>query len=423
MTRSRRKSHQRARPSSGAGVRVVPVSLIPLDLCNPSQIRGSFGTIARSSVNFGLPLLPIVEPDTTPASLAVESLVHLTEGWRFLSAALAASLNNSSSQAIHFAYYAELRAAISLLSSHGMRVNNRRNTYLNSAGNSTIPPWANRGTHDVVWALWKDWSATATAECLLMDQLYVLPSVRIRDLKACVSKISAPPTLAQWALDLSMGNEHYARNEASYLASAARGPISMMLPADFELVRDLWALAEPSGFGLRFEQELARYLVSQAMMDADPNPAVQATWLAGLIADVARDTGCSPASLDALFRDATPISPVFNHAFDAATKPINMLARAFFLLRLATLMQKDAHVAHPATVAKEWLKDWLEHAGLFDRTTGVLPEDKWLDFEHLIRMPTPTLPLPATLHSNARQSVDAHLLTRTDAVLAWSTNL
>jgi hypothetical protein len=280
-------------------------------------------------------------------------------------------------------------------------------------------------THPVVWKLWEDWAKTPAAEVLLLDQLRILPSVTIGHLKASVGRIAANPTLTRWALDLSLGSEHTARNQASYETPTARAPLQPMQVSDFEFVRDLWALAEPTGFGLRFEQELVRYLVNAELNDdaIAIDEAARTTWRQRLVDDLERTTGTPRATLAAFFDDGTSPSPIFPLAFDGNVKQANMIARAFFLLRLATLMPNGALASHPATPAKEWLKDWLEHAGLFDPSAGTQPEEKWMDFEHLSQLPAPPMPLPAQLHSTSSRSTDTHLLSRVDALLAWSTAL
>lgn len=430
MTKRSRRNQHRNQPQhrqpqiAPPPVLAVPMSLIPPDLCSPSLIQNSYASFIRTARPFGAPLLAQAEPETTPAALAADALVHLTEGWRFLSAALSSILCNAQAQAVHFAYYAELRAAISLLSSHGMRVSNGNNSYVELGGASKDPTWRKLPTHKVVWALWEAWATTPAAEALLLGQLKILPSVTIGHLKSSVGRVATNPTLTRWALDLAMGNEHVARNEASYRTPTARVPLQAMQVSDFEFVRDLWALAEPTGFGLRFEQELVRYLVQAELDDSvGGDAAKQIEWLNKLIDDLERTTGTSRETLASFFNEGSSPSPIFQLAFDIDVKPTNMVARAFFLLRLATLMPNSALTSHPATSAKDWLKDWLAHAGLFDPTDGTEPEEKWMDFEHLSELSAPSMPLPSELYSTPSRSIDTHLLSRADALLAWSTNL
>lgn len=422
-------------PSAGAlsaalpatAAQVAPAALvftIPSDLCAPSLVQGSYARFAGTSRAFGDPLLLPTEPETTPAALAAEALVHLTEGWRFLAASLSSLLCNAPAQAVHFAYYAELRAAISLLSSHGMRVSNRKNSYLGPTGDPKIPTWKKLPTHEVVWTLWEAWARTSSAETLLLDQLKILPSVSLGDLKACVGQIATNPALTRWALDLAMGNEHTARNEASYRVPTARAPLQAMQLSDFEFVQNLWVLAEPTGYGLRFEQELVKYLIDAELSDSyKQDKAERSNWRQRLINQLEQATGTPKGTLESFFSDDSAPSPIFQLAFDSDVKPVNMIARAFFLLRLATLMPSNAMTSYPATTAKNWLKDWLENAGIYNRASGVEPQECWMDFEHLSTLAPPQLPLPSQLYTTPQRSFDTHLLSRADALLAWSTSL
>ena len=169
-----------------------------------------------------------------------------------------------------------------------MRVSNRDNSYVDHGGTSKTPTWRNSPTHVVVWKLWEAWATTPAAATLFLDQLKILPSVTIGDLKNSVTRIAANPTLTRWALDLAMGNEHTARNQASYETPTSRVALQSMQMSDFEFVRDLWALAEPTGTGLRFEQELVRYLVDAELNDETvaADNAARAAWRQRLSQDL-----------------------------------------------------------------------------------------------------------------------------------------
>ena len=413
----------RGRRSTTAGGPRLPPPMVsmPADLCSPTDIRDSFQFLSRSTSPIGLPaLLTVAEPHTSPAALAVDGLVHLTEGWRYLSSALAAVLCNAHSQATHFAYYAELRAAVSVLSGFGIRIFNTSHTYLSRSGTTSTPPWSGVQTHKIVWELWRLWCTSPSAESLLLDQLKILPSVTMRDLKKATVGIAAPPVLRSWAIDLSLSQEKLSRNVASYEARSSREPLKVMTPADVEFIRQLWLLKEPTGHGLRFEQELARYWVAEQINSMDPNDRL--AWKDLFLEEIERDTGTPRATLDSFFDDSVALSPILKSALDGQTGHENMIARAFFLLRLATLVPNDAFVRFPATQAKEWLADWLSNVGLYDRGLGVPAADKWADFEHLGQMQPAQQPLPASLFE-ADRATDTYLLCRADAVLAWSCNL
>lgn len=125
------------------------------DVCKHADGRstvtgmGSLGPVAA----FSDLLLPSnANPQTT---LAAEQLVHLVEGWRYAAAATNSVLSHATDQALHLAYYAELRAAMSLFAWSGIRVKQGAYYYLDSNGNQVRT--APQRTHDAVWGLWKEW--------------------------------------------------------------------------------------------------------------------------------------------------------------------------------------------------------------------------------------------------------------------------
>src|SRR6266481_5958480 len=52
--------------------------------------------------------------------LALSTCCHALDGWRYLSQASIALMTGARNQALHLAYYAELRAALSILGSSGI---------------------------------------------------------------------------------------------------------------------------------------------------------------------------------------------------------------------------------------------------------------------------------------------------------------
>ena len=64
----------------------------------------------------------LAQVDELAEYLALSSACHAIDGWRYISQSAFAFLNGSRTQALHLAYYAELRAALSILSRSGIGV-------------------------------------------------------------------------------------------------------------------------------------------------------------------------------------------------------------------------------------------------------------------------------------------------------------
>jgi hypothetical protein len=408
-------------------------SLVPPNLCSRQVVQQGFAAFAARPPGAapGTALISIADAAVaSPKTLAAESLVHATEGWRFLSSALTALLAHSEKQALHFAYYAELRAVVSILASYGLRVRYPHSSYLEVGGSEQIPSWKSEGTHRLVWRLWSDWALTTPAEALFLDGLRVHPAVSLRHFKDAISQVSASANLTAWARDLQLDHEHTARNNASYEAGYSRENLSFMDSADFDFVRNLWALAEPSAIGLQFEVQLVHWMLKAAAAEeeraglaASGHAGAGAQWTTRVMAEVERVTGVPVAELEtALSMSAAP-SPIFGFAFDPVVGAKNIASRAFFLLRLSTLPISSAFAHTPNTLGKTWVREWLKHAGLFDPTAGIAPIDVWADFEHLAGLTAPAPPLPAQLWQNPTIAQDTLRLGRPDAVMAWSVSL
>jgi hypothetical protein len=386
-------------------------------------VQAGFAAFSPRQGNNGAALLPSLEMDAaSPKSLAAESLVHTTEGWRFLASALTAILAHGGRQAIHYAYYAELRAAFSLLASFGLRVKYPTSAYLELTGSAGTPSWRSDQTHKLVWKLWSDWVQTAAAEEFFLDGLRIHPSVSLRAFRDAIASVSASANLTAWGRDLQLSNEHTARNTASYEAVQAGEDLSLMGQADFDFVRDLWALAEPTGVGLQFETQLVHWMLKKEKNDREHAGPVGAgeEWLNMVLAVVEQSTGVPIEELKAALSLEVDASTVFDAAFSADVGASNITARAFFLLRLSTLAINSAFTAQSATPGKAWLREWLQHAGLYVPSDEISLADIWADFEHLMKMQSPALPLPANLMHEASLASDVLKLARPEAVLAWS---
>lgn len=89
--------------------------------------------------------------------IATSSILHCSDGWSYLGRAISASLAGDPHRALHLAYYAELRAAISLLATIGIGAFNR--THFTISGRETASKLHTpSGTHRFVWDALEYWS-------------------------------------------------------------------------------------------------------------------------------------------------------------------------------------------------------------------------------------------------------------------------
>lgn len=379
-------------------------------------------------------VLAVDDPPDLAKRLAAEQIAHLVEGWRYCAAAFHAMLVNATDNAQHFAYYAELRAALSLFAGSGIRVKLGDGYCLDA--HKQQHPLNKQRTHKIVWEFWPLWAQRADAMDLLKRQITLLPGVTIEDFEASLIGLGVSQSLQGWGYDLlHLENDHDARNAASYEASWASRPLAHMTQGELNLLSDLWRLLLPEeGARLRFDVELICFLVRRALsilkrsrsdheLEDDENACNLIATLAQQDVDLQRIVNAVSARMganaDHLMRVLTSGSIVnpFTRAEEKDSAVGNMLCRAVFLLRLATLSVNE-RLPRSGGAVKAWIANWLQHAGLKDKESEVESADLAEDWDLALEEFSPQEPLPLTLwnEKNARQST---LLSRPDACLAW----
>jgi hypothetical protein len=385
---------------------------------------------------FGDVLIPAAIPCTPSVRLAAEQIVHLTDAWRYAASAIAAFLKNSHGEALHLAYYAELRAAFSLYSGSGIRLDSNDNYYVDKAGMKRQLPTARTKkemrTHTIVWDLWNEWIKRQDAHDLLLDGLRIAPSISLRSMKPVLTLFSPTLTVGQWGYDLIMSptTDRNERNKASYQARSAVAPLVKMTPSDLEFVLSLSRLLLPAQSGLAncmaFDTALIRYLAKLSIeskvpdIETDRAEKVQKS-RQDFINELSAHTGQEASLIENILEepDGSEIE-IFDLASQNATAPRNVLSRAIFLLRLATLSVEKNTNATASGPAQEWLLNWLDFAGIRERNSPVDPVDLYLDLENAIDLhgATKYSELPAELWGT-ENAANTYLLSRADRSLAW----
>jgi hypothetical protein len=135
-----------------------------------------------------------------------------------------------------------------------------------------------------------------------------------------------------------------------------------------------------------------------------------------IVSAVAARTGADAEHLMRVLTNGSIVNP-FTRAEEKSSEVSNMLCRAVFLLRLATLSVNE-RLPLPGSAAKSWIANWLEYAGLRDTESEVEFADLAEDWRLALEEFSPQEPLPLTLwnEKNAQRST---LLSRPDVCLAW----
>ncbi len=318
----------------------------------------------------------IVQPDHLIEYIAVSAPLHLFDGWAYLGKALLAQVRGLSQIAIHLGYYAELRAAMSLLAAQGVGVFKHHHFAVDDSGTlHRLPATGKRPTHLAVWEYLEYWAQLPHARSLfgrvirprsmaLSDWLNQLPCTGDERWSPVASRL-----IQDFGLDLKrMANDRAVRNDASYRPSEliSSQQLKVHEAVDFlvETVRSL----EPGGVGGSFTL-LDLYLLHSAVTrvftyvtDAVPTKEPD------------RFSGEVEAMLNALFEDKsdrhvmkeflsgrTLVNDqrlITQRAVDRVdnSDPRPLLARATLLLRIATGVTRD--FMHTADIGREHTEGW-----------------------------------------------------------------
>ena len=306
--------------------------------------------------------------------LAATGPSHCLDGWTFLSRALAALLSGDTHTARHLAYYAQLRAALSLLHCHGIGIFNRVNFAVDASGTLyhigiNNPAKSGPGTHIAAWAAlrgWADQMGTAGA---------FLNSVKFRgvSLLDCIDAVwpsagggpLVSKVIEEWGVDLKRSaEEHESRNISSYCAHAFNAADSQ-LSSRLDLIQSIWRGLEPDGGGgfpsldrhlLRKFLELMELQQSKITPQdkhwetAFPrlDPRVRAFVTQDFLERVEEPTDLLVLS------SANSKRPGDVHA---------MVCRALLLLRSATAVVRSAFVDAQFNLAADDLQNWFDTVG------------------------------------------------------------
>jgi len=200
--------------------------------------------------------------------IAASGPLHCADGWSLVGRALAAHSRGDSATALHLAYYAELRAAVSVLAVEGIGIFDQPSVSVGSTGNCRLIE--GYGTHVIAWLALEHWSDSQRAADLLVDVLSI-QGISCRDWLDSFQKSSvvnrrgiASKWLKTWGLDLRrFVGDRAARNEASYHPSRISPTPHLEVPECAAFLGELWRLHEPSE-NSRFDI-LDRYLLRRIL--------------------------------------------------------------------------------------------------------------------------------------------------------------
>jgi hypothetical protein len=313
--------------------------------------------------------------------------LHCADGWSYLGRALEAGTRGNQESAIHLAYYASLRAALSVLATEGIAVLNYRTVVLDATGKCNRVTGAG-GTHLMTWLALKYWAGLPRAATLVGR---VIGAFRV-DLSRWLAPaggatVVASDLLREWGADLQrVADDQVLRNAASYNPTRLEKPGLLLAPAAADFLQDWWRTFEPTG-NSPF-QALDPYLVRTALERVLGRRPLTEKDLAPILSSVGEAPG-GPAEAF-LLRRAGSLDPTLMSSAGIGPSPLAadghlpLICRASLLLRLATgsvaALLRDAGIS--VGDLEFWWVDLLRQRGILSGSGAPpSPVDLWLNVD------------------------------------------
>jgi hypothetical protein len=322
--------------------------------------------------------------------VSVSTLLHCADGWSYLGRSMQALLCGDANSAIHLAYYAELRAAMSLLACQGIGVFN--NKHFAISGKNAVARFPIKSpTHEFVWDCLSHWAS------LRSSGVFFTKIVRphMRELEDWLTPLGGGWVLAaqarqwfrQWGMDLkTFADDRSARNVASYRPSEVTH-IALNAADAVAFVDELWGALEPAAPGdfdgvdrhiLRLSLE--KLFFAKNGKSAAGAPAQFAAMVDNVVDHQGLTTHVAEAWKEFLLRKAQPndLAIFQKSALEPDAGPESHLAimsRAALLLRVAS--GATSHLFVEAGIVKDAIAFWRQglgsNRGLWDE--GGAPND------------------------------------------------
>jgi hypothetical protein len=335
--------------------------------------------------------------------IAASVILHCSDGWSYLGRALAALLRGDPHRARHLSYYAELRAAMSILASNGIGVFNTRHFVIDGVG-SVTPIAGNLKTHAFVWESLVAWGDMASSGQLFAE--IVRPhGISLSD---WLSPVGGPAAVAaqakgwfaQWGMDLDVSkDDQMVRSESSYRPDGIKKPWAVNGAQVVEFARDFWASMEPSTL-CRFENvdsHILRVALESAFRGRTGKSPAQAHAQFGrdvkkVVAQQALDPHVSARWTEFIRRkrladDASVMKWSAIPPSIAKSTHFSVFSRAALLLRLATgsALELERDIGLSAADTSFWWDTIGNCRGMWDGQrdpTTIL--DLWADIEPVL---------------------------------------
>ncbi len=212
--------------------------------------RNRYATDTVNKIQTELSTGSIKKPRQLAQYVGASVVLHCSDGWSYLGRALAALLRGDPHRARHLAYYAELRAAMSLLASVGIGVFNNKHFVIDGRSSVAVIPKSYK-THVFVWDCLEIWGNLPSSGELFTRVI----KPEGRDLDDWLQPLGGAAAVAaqarawfmQWGMDLGVPHDdQFSRNESSYRPDGMHKTWAVDAAQVLSFARDFWLSMEPT---------------------------------------------------------------------------------------------------------------------------------------------------------------------------------
>jgi hypothetical protein len=329
--------------------------------------------------------------------IAASSILHSADAWSYLGKSISCLMRGDPHRSRHLAYYAELRAALSLLASEGIGIFQNQHFAFNGR-NSVSKLQTRLPTHQVVWNCLEYWAQQRRSSDLFA-RIITPYGRRLDEWFAPLggTKIVAPQArewFRQWGFDLkALARDRNARNVSSYRPDGIPSTWIVKASETLEFARNVWAAFDPSANSIFeiIDAHILRLALESAFRGIEPTegfkswastaasyegllPEIERYWLRFLTREIDKDDIC--------------IFPYSREPSEGEqTSHFGIIARATLLLRVASgssaELMRRAGLSAGATAF--WWASFGQARGLWEnKIERETATDLWADIAPLL---------------------------------------
>ncbi len=293
--------------------------------------------------------------------IAASSVIHSVDAWSYLGRAIHCHIHGDPSTASHLAYYAELRAIMSLLATEGIGIFNNKHFIIKKDGLTEMIYQAQRGqrlnTHAAASLVFENWADHRESFDLLIN-IISIGGISLDEWVTGFSDSNKPfkpigkSWFINWGIDIKkIENDRDARNTLSYRPTYIPERETYDSKKLISDIVGIWELCEPDSY-LRFgnlDKHLLRVALEKVYKSSTGKDPFSSSARANYESKIIRTLNLLGPRLPAidqwknfLLRRTEPENPkilrdsITTTSFNNASHHIQVMARALLLLRITS---------------------------------------------------------------------------------------